>query len=81
MKRKSEETERKKIVEDFAMNFASNKPKQTNFNNMKTRKYFGNKNINDNDSNSNTLIDSLVGNQIFNSVSTNIKTDSMNSSI
>lgn len=70
-----------KIIENLARNLASKRPKETNFNNTKTRKYFGNKTIKDNDQNSNTLIDSLLGNQVCSSISTNNKTDSMTSCI
>lgn len=66
-----------KIIENLARNLASKRPKETNFNNTKTRKYFGNKTLKDNDQNSNTLVDSLLANQVCSSISTNNKTDSM----
>ena len=66
-----------KLVEDIAKNLA----KETNFNNKKTRKYFGKNSKEFNDPNSNTLMDSLILNQIgSSSFSTNNKTDSMFSS-
>lgn len=66
-----------KLIENLAKNLASKRPKETNFNNTKTRKYFG-KNTKEIDQNSNTLMDSLILNQIGSSISTNNKTDSVN---
>jgi len=70
-----------KLIENLARNLASKRPKETNYNNIKTRKYFGNKNLKENDPNSNTIVDSLLANQVGSSISTNNKTDSMNSCI
>ncbi len=70
-----------KIIENLARNLASKRPKETNFNNTKTRKYFGNKTLKDNDQTSNTLVDSLLANQVSSSISTNNKTDSITSCI
>jgi len=69
------------ILENLARNFANKKPKETTFNNTKTRKYFGNKILKENEANSNTLVDSLLANQVCSSISTNNKTDSMTSCI
>lgn len=69
-----------KEIEKLARNLASKRPKETNFNNTKTRKYFdsnNNKNLKEIDNNSNTLVDSLFANQVCSSISTNNKTDSI----
>jgi len=70
-----------KLIENLAKNLASKRPKETNFNNTKTRRYFGKNSKEQNDQNSNTLMDSLILNQIGSSISTNNKTDSIISRI
>lgn len=82
IKNPEKENPQTKIIENLAKNLASKRPKETNFNNTKTRKYFGNtKSFKDNDSNSNTLVDSLFANQVCSSISTNNKTESISSCI
>ena len=79
IKNTEKQDQQTKIIENLARNLANKRPKETNFNNTKTRKYFGNKTLKENDQNSNTLIDSLLANQVSSSISTNNKTDSMTS--
>lgn len=78
MIKNSEAKDQQTKIENLAKNLASKRPKETNFNNTKTRKYFG-KNSKENDQNSNTLVDSLILNQIG-SISTSNKTASIVSS-
>lgn len=73
--------EKNLLIEDFARILANQKPKETNFNNTKTRKYFENKVFNDNESNTNTILDTLLVNEGTKSMSTSNKTDSLISSI
>jgi hypothetical protein len=81
IKNKEENDPKMEVIEKIARNFANKRPKETNFDNTKTRKYFGNKFLKEDDSNCNTIIDSLLANKIGSSISTNNKTDSITSCI
>jgi hypothetical protein len=77
----SAKDQQNKLIENLAKNLASKRPKETNFNNTKTRKYFRKNSKEQIDQFSNTLMDSLILNQIGSSISTNNKTDSIISCI
>lgn len=80
MKTNTNQNDSKKDIEDLARMFASKLPKETTYNNTKSRKYFGSKQSDDN-SGVMTIKDTLIHNTNNNSLSTNSKKESLGSQI
>lgn len=71
----------KQSVEEIAKILSSKVPKETNYNNIKSRKYFSTKtNPSKEDMNMNTIKDSLLYNISLNSISIDNKNESTGSS-
>lgn len=66
-----------KKIEDIAKGFASKAPKETNYNNIKSRKYFGSSSSGTEESGTATLKDTLLYSIHSNSISTTNKNDSI----